>query len=629
MRMLDLFVSATLAQVTLITAAALIVIWLGRRHSAFRHAAGVVGLLLAVGTPLLVLTLPRPAWLHAENRATESTAPVRVESANLQPGSAQAKPEVAEQPDVAEDRMPMGESVTVAPRVPQSTELREVVERPSAFPLAADASTIVGSMPPTAAPVTEARATGEPRGSGDLIPAQPADDVVVGSREWGLSTLFNVLSAVWCLGIVMTAFRDWRRRRELRIITRTTLDADQDRVTRAAQDVRLTLGLNELPRIRVSDMAPLPFVLGVWKPIVVLPRAIVASASNERLRDVLIHECAHIVRKDTWVHLLQRISAIVFWFHPTVVWLNAQIGRAREELCDNFVLMAGDPAEYAETLLDLSESCGGKRLGLSALGLFSSRWTLEQRVGGLLDPSRDRTTRAWRGTPVMLTILFASLSLLVGGVGLVAQKAAAEAKPDVAADGKAEFGTEAKADVPAATGRKITIRGKCVDDEGNPVANATVRVLQDRFMIGTVSKPDSEPVAVIAEVKSDTSGEFVFSGIDAPPSDLHPQHQKMLYIIATAPGRASAVAIESWQLNYAHDRNELSIGSAENPFILSKDRLTVSGVVTDPAGRPVAGARVFYGNGVWKSDSRNVECRHGSGREIHHQRSGTLEENRD
>ena len=621
MTVLDLFVSAILAQVTLIALAALIVIWFGRGHSAFRHAAGVAGLVLVVGSPLLVLALPRPAWLKAENRSKESTAAVGVQAANLQLTSSQANPEIAEKPGVGIDRMPRGESVTVTPQVRESIDLPEVVEHPAAIPLVAEAPMVVGAVPSTAARVTAARATVEPRGPRDVNPAQPANEVVGRSRRWGLSTLFNALSAVWCLGILVTAFRDWRRRRELRIITRTTLDADLDRVTRAAQDVRLTLGLNELPRIRVSDLAPLPFVLGVWQPIVVLPSALVASASNERLRDVLIHECAHIVRKDSWVHLLQRISAIVFWFHPAVVWLNAQIGRAREELCDNFVLLAGDAAEYAETLLDLSESCGGKRLGLSALGLsplglFSTRWTLEQRVGGLLDPRRDKTTRTWRGTLVMLTILFASLSLLVGGVGLVTREAVADAKPEVVVEGKAEDGAEAdgllktaaKAETAAPVGRKITIRGKCVDDDGNPVANVTVRVVQDRFMIGTVSKADSDPVAVIAEVKSDTSGEFVFNSTDAPPSDPNPQHQKMLYVTATAEGRASAVAFESWKMNYDHDVTEIRVGSADEPFILSKNQQKVSGVVTDPAGRPVAGARVFMGTafgnplpGMWSA----------------------------
>ncbi len=613
MTVLELFVAATLAQVTLITVVALIVIWFGRRHSAFRHAAGVVGLVLVVGSPLLVLALPRPAWMQAALPSTESKSPARVPSANLQLAGARANPGLAADPGIGADRMPRGESATAATQDPDPIELPEVADHPVAFRSGDGTPLILEPAPSIPAPVTATRTVAGPRGPGDVIPTQPADGAVVRSRAWGLSTLFNVLSAGWCLGILVTACRDWRRRRDLRIITHTTFDAGLDRVTRAAQDVRLTLGLRELPRIRVSDLTPLPFVLGVWKPIVVLPSDMAASASDERLRDVLIHECAHIVRKDSWVHLLQRISAIVFWFHPAVVWLNAQIGRAREELCDNFVLLAGDAAEYAETLLDLSESCCGKRLGLSALGLaplglFSTRWTLEQRVGGLLDPSRDKTTRTWRGTLVMLTILFASLSLLVGGVGLVTRDVAADAKPDVAAAGPAEAGAEAKPAAPSPTGRKITIRGKCVDDDGNPVANATVRVLQDRIMIDTVSKTDSDPMTVIAEVKSDASGEFAFNDVEAPPADPHPQLRKMLYVTATAAGRASAVALESVMLNYAHDLNELKIGFAEEPFILSQDRLTVSGVVTDPAGRPVAGARVYmgmgYGNpipGMWSA----------------------------
>jgi beta-lactamase regulating signal transducer with metallopeptidase domain len=597
MTVLDLFVSATLAQVTLISIVALIVIWFGRRHSAFRHTVGMVGLVLVVGSPLLVLALPRPAWLSVENPSTKSTAPIEVESADLQLTGAPATLEIAEPTNVPADRILGAHSVAVAAQFPEFIGLPEQVERPAVLPLAAKVALIVEPPLSTAAPSIVAPTIVDPRGPRDVIPVQPAGDVVVRAGTWGLSTLFSLLSAVWCLGILVTAYRDWRRRGELRIITRTATDADLNRATRATQDTREALGLNELPRIRVSDLAPLPFVHGVWKPLVVLPRDIVTSASNDRLRDVLIHECAHIVRKDSWVHLLQRISAIVFWFHPGVVWLNSQIGRAREELCDNFVLLAGDAAEYAETLLDLSESCRGKWLSGAALGLFSTRWTLEQRVGGLLDLSRDRTTRTWRSTSVLLTILFVSLSVMVGGVGLVAQEVAAEVKSELVAQGNAGVGAETKTDPPVPTGKKLTVRGKCVDDDGKSVANATVRLLVDKFMIGPVSRADSESVVVIAEAKSNSSGDFVFNNVDVPMPGPLPVHHKMFYIAATAAGRASAVSGESAELNYLRDFKELNISSSESPFILSRGRLTVSGVVTDPAGQPVAGARVFMGTG--------------------------------
>ena len=102
----------------------------------------------------------------------------------------------------------------------------------------------------------------------------------------------------------------------------------------------------------------------------------------------LVHECAHVVRLDAWVGLLQRLAAVMFWPHPLVHFANGQLTRAREEVCDNHVLRCGDPRGYARTLLALTEQClpfGASRPGL---GLLGARWTLADRVAGLLDTRR-------------------------------------------------------------------------------------------------------------------------------------------------------------------------------------------------------------------------------------------------
>lgn len=221
---------------------------------------------------------------------------------------------------------------------------------------------------------------------------------------------------------LLLVLREWRKRRALNSFIRNASDWDSSRAGSVTQDVCSVLGIKTFPVVRVSDWAPLPFLVGVWRPMVILPRKLAEQASHDQLRDVLIHEVAHIVRQDPSIHLLQRGLGMVFGFHPGVAWLNRQIGRAREELCDNFVLRCGDAANYAQTLLDLSESCGRQHQPLPALGLFSSRWTLEQRVTGLLDPRRDRSTRPWRETSLILTAVLASACLIVGGIGLLANQ---------------------------------------------------------------------------------------------------------------------------------------------------------------------------------------------------------------
>jgi galactose mutarotase-like enzyme len=78
--------------------------------------------------------------------------------------------------------------------------------------------------------------------------------------------------------------------------------------------------------------------------MVVLPQALAATLTAPELRDVLIHECAHVLRRDTLVGVLPRLAAALYWPHPLVHHMNSQLARAREEVCDNFVLRSGGGA---------------------------------------------------------------------------------------------------------------------------------------------------------------------------------------------------------------------------------------------------------------------------------------------
>ncbi len=87
-------------------------------------------------------------------------------------------------------------------------------------------------------------------------------------------------------------------------------------------------------RLVIQDSFPVPAVTGFRKPILILPQMMLLDGNRERLRHVMVHEMAHITRKDTLtVSLLNTLNA-VYWFNP-LVWICFKLIRAdMETACD-------------------------------------------------------------------------------------------------------------------------------------------------------------------------------------------------------------------------------------------------------------------------------------------------------
>ena len=190
--------------------------------------------------------------------------------------------------------------------------------------------------------------------------------------------------------------------------------------------------------------------VGLLRPAVVLPPGLAAAVEPGQLRDVLVHECGHVCRRDQWVGLAQRLVAIALWPQPLIYLLNRELGRAREEVCDNHVLAGQpDPAEargYARALLALAESMreagdGADRRGrngprrpltdtpLPAIGILGPGWPLEARVAGLLDTRRTVMTRLTLKTRLLAITCCCAVAIAVGGTRILAAAADDDPKP--------------------------------------------------------------------------------------------------------------------------------------------------------------------------------------------------------
>jgi BlaR1 peptidase M56 len=98
-----------------------------------------------------------------------------------------------------------------------------------------------------------------------------------------------------------------------------------------------------------------PAVLGVFRPILLMPRQVVEGSTAAKLRTIVAHEIVHLRRRDPLVAGAQLLSQAIWWFNPLVWWMNRQMNQTREICCDAEVVSAlpCPPAEYAQTLIDV------------------------------------------------------------------------------------------------------------------------------------------------------------------------------------------------------------------------------------------------------------------------------------
>ena len=103
----------------------------------------------------------------------------------------------------------------------------------------------------------------------------------------------------------------------------------------------------------ICDRIAAPILVGVFRPMILLPAAALAGWDPQQLEMVLLHELAHVRRYDNLVNLLQRIVESVLFFQPMVWIISGWVRREREHCCDELVVArTRQPQAYAEMLVN-------------------------------------------------------------------------------------------------------------------------------------------------------------------------------------------------------------------------------------------------------------------------------------
>lgn len=167
----------------------------------------------------------------------------------------------------------------------------------------------------------------------------------------------------------------------------------------------------------MSDGVAQPILVGVLRPLILLPAAALAGWTPEQLDMVLLHELAHVRRRDNLVNLLQRIVESLLFYHPAVWLVSRQVRRDREECCDAAVIRHTDrPHQYAELLVSIAAALrGGPAPSLAVASAMASH-PLAGRIRRILNIEEEpmRITRRTLAATLLLPALLAGAMLYSG-----------------------------------------------------------------------------------------------------------------------------------------------------------------------------------------------------------------------
>ncbi|RIK81090.1 MAG: hypothetical protein DCC67_08420 [Planctomycetota bacterium] len=125
----------------------------------------------------------------------------------------------------------------------------------------------------------------------------------------------------------------------------------------ACQRLAAACRLSRRVSLATCDSIAQPILIGIFRPLILLPASALSGWTPEELEMVLLHELAHVRRWDNLVNLVQRLVESLLFFHPAVWLVSRQVRRDREECCDAVVVRRTErPREYAKLLVSIASA---------------------------------------------------------------------------------------------------------------------------------------------------------------------------------------------------------------------------------------------------------------------------------
>jgi beta-lactamase regulating signal transducer with metallopeptidase domain len=228
-----------------------------------------------------------------------------------------------------------------------------------------------------------------PRATIDLAPVVPDPLVTVHAAWWTSATATLALWIVWIGSHAVTLGRGLATAHNAK---RRANACPSDLLARLPHWSRVS-ATGRQTRVVLSTCVPAAGVLGCGAPVIAVAPRLVERLSAADLDRVLVHEWAHVQRRDDLTHVIGQLARAIVGWHPAAWWLQRQLEFEREVACDEIaVRVTGSAKPYAACLLTISALRQPANQSVPVLTAVS-RVRLRQRIERILAARRTAVVR--------------------------------------------------------------------------------------------------------------------------------------------------------------------------------------------------------------------------------------------
>ncbi len=290
-----------------------------------------------------------------------------------------------------------------------------------------------------------------------------------------------IVAATWGIGVA--AFVVWvvRAQRRFRAVLGGSEAACDEWVQDAARFSQ-AMGLRRCPILRVTEAQVPPLVATAGRtPVMLLPRQLLMALDREQRQTVLVHELAHLRRRDHWVRWLEVTVLCIFWWNPVAWWAAGMLRAAAEECCDAWVLwlLPRGRRSYGRALLRTVEFLTERDVVPAVAGAALGGFPIKRRIEMIMRRELPRKM-SW---PVgALLLLLAAVVLPLAAPAVVARgQSPSEGDPGPAPSAARGENRPPRAELPSVAVPAPGARAEGAQDPPSSRGGTTDRKLEDRI----------------------------------------------------------------------------------------------------------------------------------------------------